>query len=198
QAEDGIRDFHVTGVQTCALPISYTMEDPPVGDRRNSSHAFYCAGHIVSAYCHIDASIVGKVELNRVGTTTNRPLLVGYVRGGPKLAKTRMTNTGQPNSLLRLFRVFKCERPECGEYARLTPPPGKDPLPGVGHGFAIRIATSGKAFDIFRLLEALADDVGAHHAARLLGKEADDLVLAVLAVFKYRRNDFCIQLSAIH
>src|SRR5690606_40426018 len=24
QAEDGIRDFHVTGVQTCALPISYT------------------------------------------------------------------------------------------------------------------------------------------------------------------------------
>src|SRR5690606_39501462 len=26
QAEDGIRDFHVTGVQTCALPIS-----PPTG-----------------------------------------------------------------------------------------------------------------------------------------------------------------------
>src|SRR5690606_40906188 len=24
QAEDGIRDFHVTGVQTCALPISDT------------------------------------------------------------------------------------------------------------------------------------------------------------------------------
>src|SRR5690606_40402821 len=27
QAEDGIRDFHVTGVQTCALPISGA--DPP-------------------------------------------------------------------------------------------------------------------------------------------------------------------------
>src|SRR5690606_40378383 len=25
QAEDGIRDFHVTGVQTCALPISYVV-----------------------------------------------------------------------------------------------------------------------------------------------------------------------------
>src|SRR5690606_40456859 len=25
QAEDGIRDFHVTGVQTCALPISDCM-----------------------------------------------------------------------------------------------------------------------------------------------------------------------------
>src|SRR5690606_29917172 len=27
QAEDGIRDFHVTGVQTCALPISDCMAD---------------------------------------------------------------------------------------------------------------------------------------------------------------------------
>src|SRR5690606_40220192 len=26
QAEDGIRDFHVTGVQTCALPISYAAD----------------------------------------------------------------------------------------------------------------------------------------------------------------------------
>src|SRR5207302_7760681 len=27
QAEDGIRDFHVTGVQTCALPISRVSGD---------------------------------------------------------------------------------------------------------------------------------------------------------------------------
>src|SRR5690606_39607258 len=27
QAEDGIRDFHVTGVQTCALPIFTTTHD---------------------------------------------------------------------------------------------------------------------------------------------------------------------------
>src|SRR5690606_39702402 len=27
QAEDGIRDFHVTGVQTCALPISEARVD---------------------------------------------------------------------------------------------------------------------------------------------------------------------------
>src|SRR5690606_40513756 len=31
QAEDGIRDFHVTGVQTCALPI-YAQESPWVND----------------------------------------------------------------------------------------------------------------------------------------------------------------------
>src|SRR5690606_40703513 len=29
QAEDGIRDFHVTGVQTCALPISGCGSDRP-------------------------------------------------------------------------------------------------------------------------------------------------------------------------
>src|SRR6266700_7339059 len=46
QAEDGIRDFHVTGVQTCALPISagklashaldfwLTSEDLPHPDNR--------------------------------------------------------------------------------------------------------------------------------------------------------------------
>src|SRR5437870_1328253 len=28
QAEDGIRDGHVTGVQTCALPISLGVDDP--------------------------------------------------------------------------------------------------------------------------------------------------------------------------
>src|SRR5690606_18907051 len=32
QAEDGIRDFHVTGVQTCALPISIEMV---LGDSEN-------------------------------------------------------------------------------------------------------------------------------------------------------------------
>src|SRR5690606_41102911 len=28
QAEDGTRDFHVTGVQTCALPICFIDEQP--------------------------------------------------------------------------------------------------------------------------------------------------------------------------
>src|SRR5690606_7594614 len=30
-AEDGIRDFHVTGVQTCALPIYITLSGAPEG-----------------------------------------------------------------------------------------------------------------------------------------------------------------------
>src|SRR5690606_40287758 len=35
QAEDGIRDFHVTGVQTCALPIS---ADTPMALTRAAYH----------------------------------------------------------------------------------------------------------------------------------------------------------------
>src|SRR5690606_39731300 len=39
QAEDGIRDFHVTGVQTCALPISAVFSFPVVGVRAQSTDA---------------------------------------------------------------------------------------------------------------------------------------------------------------
>src|SRR5690606_40884696 len=34
QAEDGIRDFHVTGVQTCALPICVALRWAEDGQRR--------------------------------------------------------------------------------------------------------------------------------------------------------------------
>src|SRR6266511_5026080 len=39
QAEDGIRDFHVTGVQTCALPICLRLgggENEPAASNRQS------------------------------------------------------------------------------------------------------------------------------------------------------------------
>src|SRR5690606_40536698 len=38
QAEDGIRDFHVTGVQTCALPISKRHQLACALDRRTLRH----------------------------------------------------------------------------------------------------------------------------------------------------------------
>src|SRR5690606_40256938 len=48
QAEDGIRDFHVTGVQTCALPICST-----VNDRKPHRAAALAAGAVMvlSAAC---------------------------------------------------------------------------------------------------------------------------------------------------
>src|SRR5437868_14997602 len=39
QAEDGIRDRNVTGVQTCALPISPAREEP-----RRRAEAYFLAG----------------------------------------------------------------------------------------------------------------------------------------------------------
>src|SRR5690606_39521639 len=46
QAEDGIRDFHVTGVQTCALPISPTYPSLTVR---------WC--HVASKVCWLAAAI---------------------------------------------------------------------------------------------------------------------------------------------
>src|SRR2546426_6849302 len=39
QAEDGIRDYKVTGVQTCALPISASARDPRAGRRSHRACA---------------------------------------------------------------------------------------------------------------------------------------------------------------
>src|SRR6266496_5491893 len=38
QAEDGIRDLYVTGVQTCALPISRRAAELPLGRCRRARH----------------------------------------------------------------------------------------------------------------------------------------------------------------
>src|SRR5947208_5196004 len=51
QAEDGIRDDLVTGVQTCALPIfDYTKEDFTKGDQRYDVILDNVANHSISEY----------------------------------------------------------------------------------------------------------------------------------------------------
>src|SRR3712207_8498008 len=44
QAEDGIRDIGVTGVQTCALPISATLRTPASPGMGQATHT--CAGRV--------------------------------------------------------------------------------------------------------------------------------------------------------
>src|SRR5437870_7768286 len=41
QAEAGIRDGHVTGVQTCALPISWLATSPSASQAAASPHRWY-------------------------------------------------------------------------------------------------------------------------------------------------------------
>src|SRR5690606_39892936 len=58
QAEDGIRDFHVTGVQTCALPICIRIHvpgrhgrlcDPGIHTTGGRWHGGACCSTILSA-----------------------------------------------------------------------------------------------------------------------------------------------------
>src|SRR5690606_40467904 len=60
QAEDGIRDFHVTGVQTCALPIF--------------------AKGLTSAYAPLSGSIIGDRvwKVLERGTDENGPIGHGW------------------------------------------------------------------------------------------------------------------------
>src|SRR5690606_39656779 len=60
QAEDGIRDFHVTGVQTCALPIC--REDG--------------GGMMIDMFCHWEyliGDLFGKVDRVLAHATTDLP-----------------------------------------------------------------------------------------------------------------------------
>src|SRR5690606_40501532 len=86
QAEDGIRDFHVTGVQTCALPIYFVnvwsitsveryrflmhsaqqwMYRPQCGDGQRAP-SFYCTAG-TSRICNHPTSneLIGKVWIPR-------------------------------------------------------------------------------------------------------------------------------------
>src|SRR5690606_39975212 len=57
QAEDGIRDFHVTGIQTCALPIyqrNYHVKDIHTsGSAEKLTHINYAFGNVANGKCQI-------------------------------------------------------------------------------------------------------------------------------------------------
>src|SRR5690625_6440798 len=72
QAEDGIRDGHVTGVQTCALPISHAARGPPgsapgrVPPERGRGPYCSCVWSVRLLRCH-SLSRNGRSEERRVG-----------------------------------------------------------------------------------------------------------------------------------
>src|SRR5690606_39802630 len=73
QAEDGIRDFHVTGVQTCALPISSSEGR----ETKSKAEAYY------SRTVAVPAEEGGKPIVEEIYLSTNKPKLRGtYQRKG--------------------------------------------------------------------------------------------------------------------
>src|SRR5437870_11870018 len=74
QAEDGIRDGHVTGVQTCALPISIVLdennhvESRELIDRLRNSDTFR-----VIAYAHTDRELNDAIISGRAKVAVKIP-----------------------------------------------------------------------------------------------------------------------------
>src|SRR5205807_7871692 len=71
QAEDGIRDYKVTGVQTCALPISIHDRAHARGLPRGVAHPLYAGGGVTLPAEHGRGSCVPprgpRSEERRVG-----------------------------------------------------------------------------------------------------------------------------------
>src|SRR5690606_39403373 len=80
QAEDGIRDFHVTGVQTCALPISCrkTISLPLLRTASRSSGNIKRRLNTVNPLCRFRVRIrrqlvgVSEVDVMQIGRASCR------------------------------------------------------------------------------------------------------------------------------
>src|SRR5207302_4072126 len=67
QAEDGIRDFHVTGVQTCALPISWRSRSTRPARRPHVDQAAARrAGRVLRLRQGVDVSAIEAVHGRQV------------------------------------------------------------------------------------------------------------------------------------
>src|SRR5690606_40274052 len=90
QAEDGIRDFHVTGVQTCALPIS---QRPPAaqdhGGGAETEDEQLPGGDVGEsggqAGDEVDAALDhrGGVQVGEIGRASCRERVEMWVGGAP-------------------------------------------------------------------------------------------------------------------
>src|SRR2546430_17132590 len=86
QAEDGIRDLTVTGVQTCALPISYIERN--VGACRTRRH---CARYMRARRRPAAAREIGRascrerVEISEVGVSLKKKKLLSVADAARQL-----------------------------------------------------------------------------------------------------------------
>src|SRR2546429_7761184 len=101
QAEDGIRDVAVTGVQTCALPISEEMGlvlihsavSPNIRERRDCSAALFdAAGEMIAQAAHIPAHLGAMYE--SVGAV--RPLAPAPLPGDLFILTRPLTGGARP------------------------------------------------------------------------------------------------------
>src|SRR5690606_40213422 len=101
QAEDGIRDFHVTGVQTCALPIYST---PPTPSRNDGT--LYTTAHSPNSALNRPSPFTAfKLSVNTVPISEPSSHMVNFAL--PSFLLLRMavrrypTTTGSAVAFLR-------------------------------------------------------------------------------------------------
>src|SRR5690606_40600425 len=104
QAEDGIRDFHVTGVQTCALPISKPPAAPldGAGGARTRGAAGGFAGP-VSAGCGAAGVAAGPYQYStlyaaEIGRASCRERVARSGEGGSVEKRTSVEGARQMTS----------------------------------------------------------------------------------------------------
>src|SRR5690606_2304166 len=79
QAEDGIRDFHVTGVQTCALPIlsARGRVRRPNRDQPYESRKIICGNaRIAHDVSHEKPAVVSNSHIRTLSAHDRRPVIV--------------------------------------------------------------------------------------------------------------------------
>src|SRR2546429_89908 len=81
QAEDGIRDVAVTGVQTCALPISVQRQHFAAGGLREGSSFEFLAPRVSDPDSGLVPVLRAEKEASR-GLAVDRPMTVGASRQG--------------------------------------------------------------------------------------------------------------------
>src|SRR5262249_56821933 len=92
QAEDGIRDWSVTGVQTCALPISYAPAAPLVAWMVLAANASNPSRRPASGHCATSlGAIQVSVEIGRASCRERGEISVG----GGCLTKTIRAGRGR-------------------------------------------------------------------------------------------------------
>src|SRR5256886_4471071 len=106
QAEDGIRDLTVTGVQTCALPIlrfSVRSPDSPSlicsGISRGTGGSQRCKGRLYKGASSVSASLGISATKSPCSITRILPSLVTRptsTASSPHFSKTRNTSSSRP------------------------------------------------------------------------------------------------------
>src|SRR5690606_40947749 len=105
QAEDGIRDFHVTGVQTCALPISRHF-----GGVRHAWIPMAEVRHLLAGHeTRAPSRVYDELDARPLRSVTQARVALGTRQIGRASCRERGYNTGGA----RTVRDMNAERRQC-------------------------------------------------------------------------------------